>query len=134
MCGMQSLASATFSMRSQILPPAKLNSLYGSMTRSAVISLLKLQMCHGPGSYANSAGVASDPRIAARRICLVSGSPEFRRRGSDSTRRPPRDRSNSPSVLSPSSRSRPTAPAAQGAETALENRSTAGRARYYLAM
>ena len=40
MCGIQSLASATFFMRSQILPPAEMNSLYGSMTRSTVISLL----------------------------------------------------------------------------------------------
>jgi hypothetical protein len=34
----------------------------------------ELQMCRDPGSYANSACVASDPENrAARTICLVSG-------------------------------------------------------------
>src|ERR1700730_6222739 len=66
----------------------------------------ELQMCHDPGPYANRAGVASDPKNRSR-ICLVSGSdPEFRRREATRLRSLPRDRSNSPSVLSPSSRSR----------------------------
>src|SRR6266852_6698130 len=41
----------------------------------------ELQMCHGPGSYANSAGVASDPKNRSTQD--LSGfwfRPEFRRR------------------------------------------------------
>src|SRR5664279_2155938 len=43
MLGTQLFATATVLMRSQILPPSEMKSLYGSMTRSAVISLSKLR-------------------------------------------------------------------------------------------
>src|SRR5664279_6475040 len=39
MLGTQLFATATVLMRSQILPPSEMKSLYGSMTRSAVLSL-----------------------------------------------------------------------------------------------
>src|SRR5215471_7528674 len=41
MCGTQPLASPTAFTRSQILPPSEMKSLYGSITRSAVICLSK---------------------------------------------------------------------------------------------
>src|SRR5262245_24995449 len=40
MCGTQSFASATPFKRSHTLPPSEMKSLYGSITRSAVICLL----------------------------------------------------------------------------------------------
>src|SRR5258708_851678 len=61
--------------------PAEMNSLYGSMTRSAVISLLNSRCAMILDPTRTAPVWPPIPRIAARRICLVSGSdPEFRRR------------------------------------------------------
>jgi hypothetical protein len=42
--------------------PAEMNSLYGSIDEKRRDLFAELQMYHDPGSCANSAGVASDPK------------------------------------------------------------------------
>ena len=68
--------------------PAEMNSLYGSMARSAVISLLNSRCAMILAPTRTAPVWPPIPRIVARRICLVSGSdPEFRRRGATPPRR-----------------------------------------------
>src|SRR6266550_4642560 len=78
----------------------------------------ELQMWQDPGSYANSAGVASDPEKSQHGGSVWFLVPTLNQAsGSDSTRRLPRDRSNSPSVLSPRSRSRAACASVGGRRT-----------------
>ena len=46
MCGTQLFASATALMRGQILPPSEMESLYRSITRSAVSCFVEYHLCH----------------------------------------------------------------------------------------
>src|SRR5262249_316560 len=76
---MQSFASATPRMRSHSLPPSEMKSLYGSTTRSAVISLSYVTVAMLPPTYAVT---QADQRVLLRWRC-----PRFSSSDKNSTRR-----------------------------------------------
>src|SRR5262245_51940737 len=69
MCGTQLFASATAFRRSHSLPPSEMKSLYGSITRSAVISLSYVTVMRllslSPIGRSSAAGAAVTHRRAA---------------------------------------------------------------------